>query len=132
MLIEPALVKRLVGEHDVYRLRDELIPMISLADLLGIERNREALHDGLLVIVEADGRRVGLVVDEILGLQQVVVKSLEANFERVPGLAGATILGDGGVAFILDVSGIAKQARQGRPGQPAHAALHEASAAPAS
>jgi two-component system chemotaxis sensor kinase CheA len=105
--VQRSLQKRLHGRCDVYRLRDELVPMVSLAELLGIPSGSHA-EDPLLVIVEAEGRRMGLVVDELQGQQQVVVKSLEANYERIAGLAGATILGDGNVAFILDVAGLAK------------------------
>jgi two-component system chemotaxis sensor kinase CheA len=104
--VQRSLQKRLHGHCDVYRLRDELVPMVGLAELLGIPSVHS--ENPLLVIVEADGRRMGLVVDELQGQQQVVVKSLEANYERIAGLAGATILGDGNVAFILDVSGLAK------------------------
>jgi two-component system chemotaxis sensor kinase CheA len=64
------------------------------------------LLDGLLMIVEADGKRVGLFVDELMSQQQVVIKSLESNFRPVAGLAGATMLGDGRVALILDVPGV--------------------------
>jgi two-component system chemotaxis sensor kinase CheA len=115
--IERHLVKHVVGEHDVYRLRNELVPMVPLSDILGgLGGGAPAADDaGLLVVVECEGRRVGLVVAEILGLQQIVVKSLEANYERVPGLAGATILGDGNVAFILDIPGLSKLVR--RPGR---------------
>jgi two-component system chemotaxis sensor kinase CheA len=113
--IEPAKVKHLAGRHDVYRLRDDLVPMLSLARLLGgVPAEGSTPGGDLMVVVEGDGRPVGLLVDEILGLQQVVVKSLEANYERVAGLAGATILGDGGVAFILDVAGLAKLMRPGQ------------------
>jgi two-component system chemotaxis sensor kinase CheA len=60
------------------------------------------------VIVEADGRQAALVLDEVLGQQQVVVKSIEANFRKVPGLSGATVMGDGSVALILDVAHIVR------------------------
>jgi len=64
------------------------------------------LEDGLLMVVEADGQRVGLFVDDLLGQQQVVIKSLETNFRQVQGISGATILGDGTVALIVDVPGL--------------------------
>jgi two-component system chemotaxis sensor kinase CheA len=64
--------------------------------------------DGLIMVVEGDGRRVGLCVDELLGQQQVVVKTLEANYGHVEGIAGATILGDGSVALILDIAGLTR------------------------
>ena len=60
------------------------------------------------MVVEGDGRRVGLYVDELLGQQQVVVKTLAANYGHVEGIAGATILGDGSVALILDIAGLGR------------------------
>ena len=64
------------------------------------------LGEGLLVVVESDGQRVGLFVDDLLGQQQVVIKSLETNFTQIQGISGATILGDGTVALIMDVPGL--------------------------
>jgi two-component system chemotaxis sensor kinase CheA len=63
---------------------------------------------GIAVVVDADGRHAALIVDEVVGQQQVVVKSLEANFRKVPGLSGATVMGDGSVALILDVAHIVR------------------------
>jgi two-component system chemotaxis sensor kinase CheA len=68
------------------------------------------VEEGLIVIVEGDGRRVGLFVDDLLGQQQVVIKSLETNYGQVDGVSGATILGDGSVALILDLPGIIRRA----------------------
>ena len=67
---------------------------------------KNGLQDGLLMVVEADGQRVGLFVDDLLGQQQVVIKSLETNFRQVQGISGATILGDGTVALIMDIPGL--------------------------
>ena len=64
--------------------------------------------DGIVVVVEGDNQRAGVLVDELLGQQQIVIKSLETNFKRVCGLSGATILGDGSVALILDFPGLIK------------------------
>jgi len=97
----------------VYRVRDQLVPVVDLSSILGGTSSAEPLEGRLLVLVEADGRRVGLVVDELQGQQQVVIKSLETNCGRIEGLAGATILGDGSVAFILDMVGLVRLARQG-------------------
>ena len=81
--------------------------MIRLhARCFGIEADDRGARQGLLVIVEADGVRSGLVVDDLLEQQQVVIKSLEENFQPVEGISGATILGDGTVALILDVPGL--------------------------
>src|SRR3569623_2059359 len=110
--IDPGRVRRLVGRWDVYRLRDQLVPIVDLGCLLGVCAARAATAAGLLMIVECDGQHLGLLVDELEGQQQVVVKSLEANFGRVPGLAGATILGDGNVSLILDIPGLAQLAKQ--------------------
>jgi len=90
----------------VFRLRDDYLPIVRLHELFDIEPDYIDLLDGLLMIVEADGKRVGLFVDELMSQQQVVIKSLETNFKQVTGLAGATMLGDGRVALILDIPGV--------------------------
>ena len=74
--------------------------------MFGFEKERETLVDALLVVVEAEGRRAGLLVDDLLGQQQVVIKSLETNFRQIEGISGATILGDGTIALIVDVPGL--------------------------
>ncbi|TLS78214.1 chemotaxis protein CheA [Mariprofundus erugo] len=107
--IDPNAISSLAGDAEVYQLRDAYIPMVSLSELFatGEEKPRgEKKHCALLVIVEWADKRIGLMVDDLLGQQQVVIKSLETNYERVPGLSGATILGDGTVSLILDISGI--------------------------
>ena len=98
------------GAGQVTRLRDQIVPIVDIAAELGI-RPRGASDSDLLMIVEADGGPLGLVVDELLAQQQVVIKSLETNFGRVDGLAGATILGDGRVAFILDIAALSRDIR---------------------
>jgi two-component system chemotaxis sensor kinase CheA len=107
--LDPARTACLGGTLDVYRLRDQLVPMLDLAALL--ELPRHAAQRRILVVVTVDDAPIGLLVDEVLAQQQVVVKSLESNYQRVPGLAGATILGDGQVAFILDVVALVQAAR---------------------
>ncbi len=94
------------GSAELFRLREEYIPVIRLYDLFGVEPDSRAVEDGLLVVVEAEGRRYGVLVDDLLAQQQVVIKSLETNYRSVSGLAGATILGDGTVALIVDVPGL--------------------------
>ncbi len=96
-------VNTVAGKAEVVRLRDEYLPILRLYEVLDAHPKTRDLEEGLLVIVEGEGRKAGLFVDELLGQQQVVIKSLEANFRRVRGVAGATILGDGTVALILDV-----------------------------
>ncbi|MGA2187978.1 MAG: chemotaxis protein CheA [Steroidobacteraceae bacterium] len=96
------------GRTELFKHRDDYLPIIRLHDLFGIEPDSRDIADGLLVVLEADGRRVAMLVDELLAQQQVVIKSLETNFKQVPGLAGATIHGDGTVALILDVPGLVR------------------------
>jgi len=117
--INPEFVSHVTGKGEVLRLRNEYIPIIRLASVFGIENARfHRLDQGLLVIVENGGNKCGLFVDELLGQQQVVIKSLETNFKRMQGLSGATILGDGSVAFILDIPGIVELAGNGQNHSP--------------
>ncbi|MCF6194207.1 MAG: chemotaxis protein CheA, partial [Kangiellaceae bacterium] len=101
--VDQSLVKGVAGENELYKLRDSYIPVIRLHKKLGVEDSKKELSDGLLVVVESSGQRAGIFVDDLLGQQQVVIKSLESNFMKIAGVAGATILGDGSVSLILDV-----------------------------
>jgi two-component system chemotaxis sensor kinase CheA len=94
-----------VGQGDVLAIRGEYVPLVYLHQRFGVPNAVKDPCQGIVVIVESEGaNRIGLVVDELLGQQQVVVKSLEANYGPVDGIGGATVLGDGRVALILDVS----------------------------
>ncbi len=104
--IEPQLLKTIAGRAEVYKIRESYIPVIYLHDILRQTSDDTEPTDSLLVVVEGHGHRVGLVVDDLLGQQQVVIKSLESNFKPVEGIFGATILGDGTVALILDITGL--------------------------
>ncbi|MDH5300963.1 MAG: chemotaxis protein CheA [Gammaproteobacteria bacterium] len=99
-------VNAIAAKSELYKLRDEYIPVVRLYEVFGRKSEHTDLSKGLLVVVEGDGQRVGVFVDDLLGQQQVVIKSLETNFRRVDGISGATILGDGTVALILDVGGL--------------------------
>ena len=99
-------VNAVTGNAEVYKLRNEYIPIVRLYDLFEIEPISTDLNDGLLVVVEAEGKKIAVYVDELLGQQQVVIKSLETNFRKVEGLSGATILGNGTVALIVDIAGL--------------------------
>ncbi|MGY0714359.1 chemotaxis protein CheA [Azospirillum argentinense] len=102
----------LVGKCDVMMARGEYVRLVYLHQLFGIPGAVADPTRALVVLVETeDGSRLGLVVDEVLGQQQVVIKSLEANFRRLDGVAAATILGDGRVALILDVAGLREMSR---------------------
>ncbi|NOX90879.1 MAG: chemotaxis protein CheA, partial [Gammaproteobacteria bacterium] len=112
LLVDQKNVNEIAGKAEVYQLRSDYLPIIRLYDIFGVEPDRRSLDDGLLVVVEGDGKKGGLLVDELLGQQQVVIKSLETNFRRVEGLSGATILGDGTVALIVDVAGVVRLSRE--------------------
>jgi len=99
-------INAIAGKAELYRYRDEYIPVVRLYKLFGINMGNTDLKQGSLVIVSAGGQHVGLYVDEILGQQQVVIKSLEKNYKQVQGIAGATILGDGSIALIIDIHGL--------------------------
>ncbi|CAO3416809.1 chemotaxis protein CheA [Azospirillum doebereinerae] len=109
---KPADLHGLVNKCDVMMARGEYVRLVHLHRLFGIPGAVDDATQGLVVLVETeDGSRLGLVVDEILGQQQVVIKSLESNFRRLDGVAAATILGDGRVALILDVAGLREMSR---------------------
>ncbi|MCX7693609.1 MAG: chemotaxis protein CheW [Tepidimonas taiwanensis] len=93
------------------KVRDEYMPVIELEKIFQVPRRDAAKQSDIMVVVEAEGSRVALLVDELLGQQQVVVKNLEANYRKVPNVSGATILGDGTVALILDTSALVRRSR---------------------
>ena len=99
-------VNEIAGASEMFRLRDQYLPVLRLHELFGIEADSDAIEEGLLVVAEANGQRVGIFVDDLLEQQQVVIKSMEANYRQTLGISGATILGDGAVALILDVPGL--------------------------
>jgi two-component system chemotaxis sensor kinase CheA len=104
--LQPDAVRSVTGGGELFRFRNEYIPIIRLHQQFACAGAREQIEQGLVIVVEGEGHRVGLFVDELIGQQQAVVKSLEANYRRVEGISGATILADGSVALIVDVAGI--------------------------
>jgi len=110
MQLKASGVTRLSGHSEVLSFRGDYLPIVRLHELFGVEPRSRALHEGLVVVAEGEGRRIGLFVDDLLGQQQVVIKSLEANYGHIEGVSGATILGDGSVALILDVPGLIRAA----------------------
>lgn len=93
------------------KVRDEYMPVIELEKVFQVPRLDFDKASDIMVVVEADGSRVALLVDELLGQQQVVVKNLESNYRKVPNISGATILGDGKVALILDTGALVRRSR---------------------
>ncbi len=110
---EAADIKGISGQGRVIRVRGEYLPLIALHELFDITPQYRDPAAGILVILESDSRRAALFVDELVGQQQVVVKNLESNYRKVPGISGATILGDGGVSLIIDVAALLRSNRQG-------------------
>lgn len=106
------MVSVVAGKAEIIRLREDYLPVLRLYQVFDTEPRTKNLFDGLLVIVEGEGMKAGLFVDQLLGQQQVVIKSIETNFRRVDSFSGATILGDGTVALILDIPGLIKLARE--------------------
>ena len=114
--IDITKVSRVGKDLDVLRLRDEYIPILRLYNIFNHQGAIETLDKTLLVVVESDNQKIGLLVDDLLSQQQVVIKSLEANYQKVDGVSGATILGDGRVSLIIDISGLIKLSGLRKPG----------------
>lgn len=103
------MLNKIGGKDATFRLRNQYIPIIRMHDIFNIQPTHKSNPgEGVIVVVEMQGVLCGLFVDELLGPQQVVVKSLETNYRRVQGVSGATILGDGSVALILDIPGLVR------------------------
>ncbi|MDZ4100232.1 MAG: chemotaxis protein CheW [Hydrogenophaga sp.] len=109
--IKPNDINTLAQGAQVVKVRDEYMPVIELERVFQVPRFEHSGASPIMVVVEADGQRVALMVDELLGQQQVVIKNLESNYRRVPNVSGATILGDGKVALILDTSSLVRRSR---------------------
>ncbi|MGV3581198.1 MAG: chemotaxis protein CheW [Methylophilus sp.] len=99
-------IKTVTGEGRMVHVRGEYLPIIALHSLFNHHTDITDPTQGVLVLIEADGKKSALFVDRLVGQQQVVIKSLETNFKKVAGVSGATIMGDGSVALILDVPAI--------------------------
>ena len=104
--LEKSMLNNITGNQYVMQLRNDYIPILCLQDVFNTGAEAKDLEGAMLVVVEGDNEKIGIVVDELLGQQQVVIKSLEQNYEKVDSISGATILGDGTVALIVDVSGL--------------------------
>ena len=108
---QPGEIKTLANQARLIQVRGEYLPLVVLHEMFGLRSAWDDFTQGIMVVVEADGAKAALFVDALVGQQQVVIKSLEANYRRVPGVSGATIMGDGHVALILDIPAIAGMAR---------------------
>jgi two-component system, chemotaxis family, sensor kinase CheA len=109
--VQSDTIKTVAGSGRVVEVRDEYMPVIELEKVFDVPRFDFEHVSSIMVVVEAEGGRVALLVDELLGQQQVVVKNLEANYRKVNDVSGATIMGDGRVALILDVGSLVRRSR---------------------
>jgi two-component system chemotaxis sensor kinase CheA len=107
---QAAEVKTVSGRGRVIHVRGEYLPLIALHEVFNLKPRAKDIERGIVVILETEGRKTAIVVDELVGQHQVVIKSLETNYRRVHGVSGATIMGDGKVALILDPVAIAREA----------------------
>jgi len=113
---ESGAVSTVTDRGEMVMLRGELIPMFRLYELFGVRDTFTDVYEGLLIVVEAEDTRCALMVDELLGQQQVVIKSLGEGIGSVPGVAGGAILGDGNVGLILDPGGLLQLAKTASAG----------------
>jgi two-component system chemotaxis sensor kinase CheA len=109
--VQSGMIRSIGGSGRVVKVRDEFMPVLELERVFDVPRFDAEQASGIMVVAEADGGRVALLVDALLGQQQVVVKNLEANYRKVNDISGATIMGDGRVALILDVGSLVRRAR---------------------
>ena len=109
---KPEDIKEISGQGMVIHVRGEYLPVIALHQIFNIAPRVNSPAEGILVLLEAEGKKVALFVDDLVSQHQVVIKSLETNYRKVPGVSGATIMGDGRVAMIMDVGALIKFAQQ--------------------
>ena len=110
-------INNLIGTRGMLQLRGDLVPLVSLGDLLDVNSAANESNNSVVIITDSgDEKRFGLVVDELCGHQQVVIKSIEESYGSVPGISAATILGNGRVAFILDIEKLSDLAANPSPG----------------
>lgn len=109
--VKPDDINTVAQGSQLVKVRDEYMPVIELERIFQVPRESGSAPNAIMVVVESDGNRVALLVDELLGQHQVVVKNLESNYRKVPNVSGATILGDGTVALILDTGSLVRRVR---------------------
>jgi two-component system chemotaxis sensor kinase CheA len=105
------MIKSVGGQKRLVQVRSEFLTILTLREAFGLSGGETDPERGILVVLESDGGKIALLVDELVGQHQVVIKSLEANYRKVPGISGATILGDGHVGLILDVQALVDASR---------------------
>ncbi|MDE2612692.1 MAG: chemotaxis protein CheW [Burkholderiales bacterium] len=109
--VRAGMIRTIGGSGRVVEVRGEYMPVVDLERVFAVPRCDAGPSSDIMVVVEAEGGRIAVLVDELLGQQQVVVKNLEANYRKVPDVSGATIMGDGRVALILDIGALVRRSR---------------------
>jgi len=104
---EPRDISSVFNSGQVLSLQGKLIPLYQLTRLYGIEGGRDA-REGLVVVIEDDGNQAGLIIDELVGRQQVVIKTLGETMQQIPGISGGAIMPNGRVGLIVDIAGLMK------------------------
>ena len=112
---ERGMIKSVSGVERLIQVRGEYLPVVALYEIFGIPDTVTRLDQGIMVVLESDGVKAALFIDALVGQHQVVIKSLEANYRKVAGISGATIMGDGHVALILDVAALVQMAKSALP-----------------
>jgi two-component system chemotaxis sensor kinase CheA len=107
----PGQLRTIGAGAQVIQVRGEFLPVVDLERVFDVQRAGPSRDGAVMVVIESDGMRAAAWVDELLGQQQVVVKNLESNYGPVDHISGATIMGDGRVALILDVAALVRRAR---------------------
>ncbi|HEX5393013.1 MAG TPA: chemotaxis protein CheW [Rhodocyclaceae bacterium] len=113
--VSRSMIKSVTGLEKLIQVRDEYLPLVALHQVFQIPDAQTQLDMGIVVVIEADGIKAAMSVDALVGQHQVVIKSLESNYRKVAGVSGATIMGDGRVALILDVAALVAMARSTAP-----------------
>ncbi|MCL6744363.1 chemotaxis protein CheA [Kosakonia sp. R1.Fl] len=114
LMLSENILHRMTGGERMLQVREEYLPLVELGTLFGIHDENYDISEGIAVIVQSAGSRYALLVDQLIGQHQVVVKNLEQNYRKIPGISAATILGDGSVALILDVAVLTTLAKSAR------------------
>ncbi len=112
---ERGMIKSVSGVERLVQVRGEYLPVVALYEVFGIPGTITRLDQGIMVVLEVDGVKAALFIDALVGQHQVVIKSLESNYRKVAGISGATIMGDGHVALILDVAALVQMAKSALP-----------------
>jgi two-component system chemotaxis sensor kinase CheA len=115
MQVPAEQIKMVGGNKRLVHVRGEYLPLVEMHRVFDIADAQTDVTRGIVMVLESEGRQFALLVDELLGQRQVVVKNLETNYRKVVGISAATILGDGSVALILDVVALSRAGREIAP-----------------